>query len=167
MFLAALSVGRLSAEDWKTLDGKSFQNVTVLKVEPDAVTILDRDGGALIPLDQLSPDLQKRFHHDPAQAKIATAKRLKDEATNAQALQAEAVAVKKREAEEQPSATPAASPSAAARSNSIHSTRDALLQGGLGGSGSLDGNYPARNVDGKNTTGQRHPFPDTPWRVQY
>ena len=75
--LTALEVfaGPLRAEDWTTTDGKVYHDVTVLKTDPDAVTILDHDGGALVPLSTLSPDLQKRFNYDPAKAAIAAAER--------------------------------------------------------------------------------------------
>jgi len=79
----------LCAEDWKTTDGKVYQDVTVIDSKPDVVTILHRDGGASIPLANLPPDIQKRFNYDPAKAKVAADARVKDDAANAQALQAE------------------------------------------------------------------------------
>src|SRR5476649_182739 len=63
------------AEDWTTTDGKAYKSVTVVKVEDDAITILDEDGGALVPLAALPPDLQQKFHYDPAKAKLAADKR--------------------------------------------------------------------------------------------
>lgn len=62
------------AEDWKTTDGKTYANVTVVKVEDDAVTILDEDGGARVPLANLPADLQMRFNYDPEKAKEAALK---------------------------------------------------------------------------------------------
>jgi hypothetical protein len=64
---AFLSVAH--AEDWTTTDGKIYKNIKVVKVEVDAVTILDEDGGARIPLAILPPDLQKRFNYDSVAAK--------------------------------------------------------------------------------------------------
>jgi hypothetical protein len=86
VILAALPV---SAEDWTTSDGKTYQNVKVVRVEDDAVTILTKDGGALVPLFKLSPALQKKFSYDPAKAKIAAAARAAEDAQNAKQLQAE------------------------------------------------------------------------------
>jgi hypothetical protein len=60
-----------------------------VKTEPDAVTILHQDGGALVPLANLPPDLQKHFNYDPDKAKAAAEARVKDNAENAKALQAE------------------------------------------------------------------------------
>ena len=60
-----LLLGLALAEDWKTIDGKTYEGVTVIKVDADAVTILYKDGGARITLESLSPDLQKKFNYDP------------------------------------------------------------------------------------------------------
>jgi hypothetical protein len=94
VFLAALGVASLSpsslrAEDWKTTDGKVYQDVKVVGLQPDTVTILHQDGGASVPLANLPPDLQKRFNYDPAQAKAAADARAKQALANAKALQAE------------------------------------------------------------------------------
>jgi len=90
-FLAVFLIGGLSvrAEDWTTIDGKVYPRIKVIKVERDAVTILYRDGGALIPLIMLPDDLQKQFHYDAFLAKAATDARDKADLENARALRAE------------------------------------------------------------------------------
>jgi len=85
----ALTNASLRAEDWTTTDGKVYQGVTVVKTEPDAVTIIFKDGGALVPLAKLPADLQKRFNYDPAKAQAAANARAKAESDNAQVLLAE------------------------------------------------------------------------------
>lgn len=77
------------AEDWTTTDGTKYQNVRIILVEDDAITILYKDGGALIPLFKLPPSLQQRFNYDPVKAKAAMEARSKADAENAKALQAE------------------------------------------------------------------------------
>jgi hypothetical protein len=77
------------AEDWTTTDGTSYQNVRVVRVEDDAVTILYKDGGALVFLNKLPPSLQERFDYDPVKAKAAAEARSKADAENAIALQKE------------------------------------------------------------------------------
>jgi len=77
------------AEDWKTSDGIVYQDVKVLQVEDDAVTILYKDGGALVPLAKLPTALQKKFDYDPIKARLAAEARAKTDAQNAKALQAE------------------------------------------------------------------------------
>ena len=96
--LTTMSGVSLWAEDWTTTDGKVYQEVKVVKTEPDAITILYRDGGALVPLAKLPPDLQKRFNYDPAQAKAAAEARAEADAKNAKALQAEKEAAEKQKA---------------------------------------------------------------------
>jgi len=66
------------AEDWTTLSGKNYRDVMVVKVEPDAVTILSDDGGARVPLTDLPAALQTRFNFDPAKAQAAAEIRQKN-----------------------------------------------------------------------------------------
>jgi hypothetical protein len=81
----------LFAEDWTTTDGIKYQDVKVVRVEDDAVTILYKDGGALVFLNKLPPALQDRFDYDPVRAKAAAEARAKADADNAVLLQAEIV----------------------------------------------------------------------------
>jgi hypothetical protein len=78
----------LQAEDWTTIDGKVYHQIRVIKVEPDAVTILHRDGGALIPLIMLPEELQKKFNYDASVAKAAADARQQADFENARALRA-------------------------------------------------------------------------------
>ena len=66
--LCLLFAGIIHAEDWTTNDGKEYKNVRVLSQTPAYVTILHEDGGGQIPLSNLKPDLQQRFHYSPAAA---------------------------------------------------------------------------------------------------
>jgi len=94
--LAAVSLAH--AENWTTTDGKVYKGVKVMKLEPDAVTILYSEGGALVPLATLSPDLQEKFHYDPDKAKAAAAARAKSDKDNPAALEAEKVQAAKLKA---------------------------------------------------------------------
>lgn len=91
--IAALFCGgalsTLWAEDWKTIDGKVYPEIKVIKAEPDAVTILYRDGGARIPLIILPAELQKRFNYDPTLAQAAADARAVADFQNARALRIE------------------------------------------------------------------------------
>lgn len=89
--LLALSVLAVSvhAEDWTTTDGKSYQDVKVIKVDPDVVTILHRDGGASVPLATLPSYLQTRFKYEPAKAQAAAAARAQADQESIKELQAE------------------------------------------------------------------------------
>lgn len=88
--LALIGGTSLWAEDWTTIDGKSYREIKVVKVEPDAVTILHHDGGALVPLLMLPDNLQKKFQYDPARAHAAAEARAQADLENARALRAEA-----------------------------------------------------------------------------
>jgi hypothetical protein len=77
------------AEDWTTTDGTKYQNVRVIRVEDDAITILYKDGGALVPIMKLPPKLQQKFDYDPVKAKVAADARAKEDVENAKKLQAE------------------------------------------------------------------------------
>ena len=88
--LALFSSSAFAAgEDWTTTDGTKYQNVQVIRVEDDAVTIIYKDGGALVFLNKLPPALQERFNYDPVKAKAAAEARAKADAENAHLLQLE------------------------------------------------------------------------------
>ena len=80
ILLLALIASPVVAEDWTTTDGTKYQNVRVIRVEDDAVTIIYKDGGALVFLYKLPPALQQKFDYDPVKAKIAAEKRSKEDA---------------------------------------------------------------------------------------
>lgn len=52
------------AENW-TVAGRTYQNVTVTKIELDRVHISYDGGVGTFPLADLSPGLQAKFHYDP------------------------------------------------------------------------------------------------------
>ncbi|RYD67714.1 MAG: hypothetical protein EOP83_02250 [Verrucomicrobiaceae bacterium] len=80
----------LAAQDEKldqlvTVDGKSYQAVTVRKVEPDGLSILHEAGTAKIPFEKLSTDLQVKYGYDKEAAaehrkQLAEVQRLQDAA---------------------------------------------------------------------------------------
>jgi len=82
VFLAGLSFIR--AEDW-TVNGKTYNNVTVSKVDADRVHITYDGGIGAILLSDLPPDLQKKFNYDPNAAAAATAaEKAREQASDAQ-----------------------------------------------------------------------------------
>jgi hypothetical protein len=69
MFLPILAAPLLlHAEDWTTVDGKVFKNVTVVSHDDGYVTILDDSGGGRVMLTELPAPLRARFGFDPAKA---------------------------------------------------------------------------------------------------
>ena len=99
--LLAVSSLSLRAEDWTTSDGIKYQDVKVVRVEDDAVTILYKDGGALVFLNKLPAALQDRFDYDPQKAKVAAEVRAKADAQNAVDLQKEITEADKRKRDQQ------------------------------------------------------------------
>ena len=85
-------VPSLRAEDWTTSDGKTYKEVTVVKTEPDAVTILHQTGGALVPLEKAPAEIQERYNYNPIKAKEAADRRAQEEAEEAMRLEAESMA---------------------------------------------------------------------------
>ena len=64
--LATLSASIALADDFKTIDGKEYKNVTVKRVEPDGIVITHSAGVAKIPFTELPKDVQKRVGYDAA-----------------------------------------------------------------------------------------------------
>jgi uncharacterized protein YeaO (DUF488 family) len=63
-----LTTNALLAEDFKTIDGKEYKNVTVSRVEPDGIMLTSSSGISKVYFTELPKDVQERFHHDPAKA---------------------------------------------------------------------------------------------------
>ena len=85
LVLIALMTLPALAEDW-TVNGKDYNDVKVLKVEDDMVSVQYTGGIGRFAIADLSPELKKRFNYDPAKA-AAIAKQKADE--EALALEAE------------------------------------------------------------------------------
>ena len=50
---------------WTTLDGVTYQDVVITKIEPATVSITHANGVAHIPINLLPPDLQKQLNYQP------------------------------------------------------------------------------------------------------
>src|SRR5438874_9682809 len=64
IFLLALITRGLFAEDFKTIDGKEYKNVTVSRVEPDGIMLTSSSGISKVYFTELPKDVQERFHYD-------------------------------------------------------------------------------------------------------
>jgi hypothetical protein len=60
------------ADDFKTVQGKEYKNVTVSRVEPDGIVLKSKSGISKVYFVELPPDVQERFQHDPANAAHAS-----------------------------------------------------------------------------------------------
>jgi hypothetical protein len=79
------------AEDW-TVNGKTYHNVKITKVEPDRVHFTADDGVGSFAIADLTPELQKRFGYDPQKAKASADVRAKASAEAQQEIAAELAA---------------------------------------------------------------------------
>jgi uncharacterized membrane protein YgcG len=66
--LAALCVSITLADDFKTIDGKEYKNVTVRRVEPDGIVLTSKSGISKVYFAELPKEVQERYHYDPEKA---------------------------------------------------------------------------------------------------
>jgi hypothetical protein len=71
LIIAAIAFG----DDFKTIDGKQYKNVTVSRVEPDGILLTTKSGISKVYFTELPKEIQQRFHYDPAAARAAEEKR--------------------------------------------------------------------------------------------
>src|SRR5262252_9641591 len=64
--LAALSLSLALADDFKTINGKEYKNVTVSRVEADGIVIKTKTGLSKVYFAELPKDVQERFHYGSA-----------------------------------------------------------------------------------------------------
>ena len=55
-------------DDFKTIDGKEYNNVTVSRVEPDGIVLSSKSGISKIYFTELPKEVQERFNYDPEKA---------------------------------------------------------------------------------------------------
>src|SRR6266480_40438 len=63
--LAALCASIALADDFKTIDGKEYINVTVSRVEPDGIVLSSKSGISKVYFTELPKDVQQQFNYDP------------------------------------------------------------------------------------------------------
>ncbi|HZS16648.1 MAG TPA: hypothetical protein VFA51_01820 [Candidatus Udaeobacter sp.] len=67
--LAALSASLAVADDFKTVNGKEYKNATVMREEPDGITIRFSGGVVKLRFSELPNEVQERFHYNPERAR--------------------------------------------------------------------------------------------------
>src|SRR5207248_24049 len=77
--LAALCASVALAEDFKTIDGKEYKNVTVSRVEPDGIMLTSSSGISKVYFSELPKEVQERFHYDAAKASTYSAQQTANE----------------------------------------------------------------------------------------
>lgn len=71
-----------------TLDGQRYEEVSVTRVDPDALSFTHSAGAATVDFENLSPELRAKYNYDPAKAGEAReARRQKSDAAKSLAIQ--------------------------------------------------------------------------------
>jgi hypothetical protein len=72
LVIFALCVSLAQAEDFKTVNGKEYKNVTVSRVEPDGIVLKGKSGISKIYFVEFPKDVQERFHYNAANVTAAS-----------------------------------------------------------------------------------------------
>jgi thioredoxin 1 len=84
------------ADDFSTIDGREYKNVTVSRVEPDGIVLKSKSGISKVYFIELPPEVQNRFHYDAGNAAAYSA----DQAASQAAYQMQQAELKRKVAEE-------------------------------------------------------------------
>jgi len=71
---AMLSAVLAPAEEFKTMNGKEYKDVTVTRVEADGIVLRCKTGISKVYFTELPKDVQQRFHPAPATPTVAPIK---------------------------------------------------------------------------------------------
>jgi len=82
-FLILCSATVALADDFKTVQGKEYKNVTVSRVEPDGIVLRSKSGISRVYFVELPKEVQERFHYNPAIASAYSAQQTVNQATMA------------------------------------------------------------------------------------
>ena len=69
------------ADDFRAIDGKEYENVTVSRVEPDGIVLRTKTGISKIYFVELPKEVQERFHYNAAIASAYSAQQAVNRAT--------------------------------------------------------------------------------------
>jgi hypothetical protein len=67
-FLSLFFISVALADDFKTLAGKEYKDVTISRVEPDGIVVTGKSGISKLYFAELPKDIQERFGFDPQKA---------------------------------------------------------------------------------------------------
>jgi hypothetical protein len=96
---ATLSASIALADDFKTINGKDYKNVTVSRVEPDGIIVKTKSGISKVYFSELPKEVQERFNYNPEKSAAYSAEqnaalqqaRKQEEQGQAQKQQQEAI----------------------------------------------------------------------------
>jgi thiol-disulfide isomerase/thioredoxin len=94
MFVLVLCLASVAlAEDFKTIGGKEYKNVTVSRIEPDGIVLRTKSGISKLYFVELPKEVQERFHYNAAIAAAYSAQQLVNQASAAVARRGQPVEV--------------------------------------------------------------------------
>jgi len=81
------------ADDFKTIAGKEYKNVTVSRIEPDGIVLRTKSGISKIYFVELPKEVQERFHYNSAIGSAYSAQQAVNRATLAVGRRGQAIEV--------------------------------------------------------------------------
>jgi thioredoxin 1 len=81
------------ADDFKTVQGKEYKNVTVSRVEPDGIVLKSKSGISKVYFVELPKDVQDRFHYNAAIASAYSGQQAVNQAATAVGRRGQSVEV--------------------------------------------------------------------------
>jgi len=81
------------ADDFKTIRGKEYKNVTVSRVEPDGIVLKSKSGISKVYFVELPKEVQERFHYNAAIASAYSAQQAVNQATMSVARRSQSIEV--------------------------------------------------------------------------
>ena len=81
------------ADDFKTVRGKEYKNVTVSRIEPDGIVLKSKSGISKVYFVELPREIQERFHYNAALASAYSAQQTVNQATTAVAPRGQSIEV--------------------------------------------------------------------------
>jgi 23S rRNA pseudoU1915 N3-methylase RlmH len=72
-FLILFFASAAFSEDFKTVNGKEYKDVTITRVDPDGIVVKTKSGVSKVYFAELPKDVQERFHYDQQKASAYSA----------------------------------------------------------------------------------------------
>ena len=72
-FLILSFTSAVFSEDFKTVNGKEYKDVSITRVDPDGIVVKTKSGIAKVYFAELPKDVQERFHYDQQKASAYSA----------------------------------------------------------------------------------------------
>jgi thiol-disulfide isomerase/thioredoxin len=92
-FLLVCLASTAVADDFTTIEGKEYRNVTVSRIEPDGIVLRSKSGISKVYFVELPKEVQERFHYNAPIASAYSAQQAVNQATMAAARRGQPVEV--------------------------------------------------------------------------